>query len=66
VKALEVSSLFYEVQWNVQYEYGAELGPNMLDGVYGTPDLLDRIKKLTLRNRLDDVDPEGFLESFPR
>jgi chromatin structure-remodeling complex subunit RSC9 len=60
VKALEVSSLFYEVQWNVQYEYGAELGPNMLDGVYGTPDLLDRIKKLTLRNRLDDVDPEDF------
>lgn len=47
-KVLEVSSLFYDVEWEVSYADDDSLqSPNILNGLNGTPDLRRRIKLLS-------------------
>ncbi|KAF4637211.1 hypothetical protein G7Y89_g878 [Cudoniella acicularis] len=46
-KLLEVSSLFYEVDWQISYaDDGAMTSINILNGLDGTPDILQRIAQL--------------------
>ena len=47
-KALEICPLFYDVQWEVSYSGEEQLPAHCLDGLSGTPDILDRIQKLKL------------------
>ena len=57
-KALEVSSLFYDVKWEISYaDDGASTrDTNVLDGMNGTPDLLERIRGLQPIHPPDDVE----------
>ncbi|KAJ2969865.1 hypothetical protein NQ176_g8453 [Zarea fungicola] len=53
-KALEIGSLFYYVNWKVSWdldEDSQEIG--ILDGNYGTPDILERIGNLVERSTPD-------------
>jgi chromatin structure-remodeling complex subunit RSC9 len=52
-KILEVASLFYKVDWQVAYTEDEMTGFNVLNGVDGTPDILQRISGLT-RIEVDD------------
>ncbi|KFY12986.1 hypothetical protein V492_03551, partial [Pseudogymnoascus sp. VKM F-4246] len=64
-KILEVSSLFYEVDWRVVYpDDGKQRGRNTLDGLEGTPDILERISKLTQKNVDDGIQPEDFSDKM--
>lgn len=58
---LGVSSLFYDIKWEISYSDDAH-GINVLDGIQGTPDILQRIQCL---RRLDDPD-EMESEEFAR
>ena len=60
-KVLEVSSLFYDVKWNINYnEFAANLGLEYLDGIEGTPDVLERIGQLTLNETPEDISSGSF------
>ncbi|KAL8744520.1 MAG: hypothetical protein Q9190_003238 [Brigantiaea leucoxantha] len=53
--ALSVSSLYFDVQWEISYT--EEKGDVcILDGLNGTPDILDRIDQLTRINALDELE----------
>ncbi|KAI0868201.1 arid/bright DNA binding domain-containing protein [Hypoxylon argillaceum] len=57
-KALEVGNLFYEVDWQISYsDYQDNSNPNILDGLDGTPDILERIQSLTPKVVLDHLQP---------
>ena len=58
-KALEVGSLFYDVKWSISYSddvSGRDV--NVLDGMNGTHDLLDRIRGLRQIRLHDDIETE--------
>ncbi|KAI0014760.1 hypothetical protein F4780DRAFT_169762 [Xylariomycetidae sp. FL0641] len=57
-KALEIGSLFYDVEWQVAY-FGDQDGsdPSLLDGLNGTDDILERIDKLQPKKVLDHLMP---------
>ncbi|MCJ1245380.1 Chromatin structure-remodeling complex protein rsc9 [Trapelia coarctata] len=57
-KALEVGSLFYDVKWEISYSDDDESSRdlNVLDGMLGTRDLLERIRGLTPIHPPDDVE----------
>ena len=60
-KALQVSSLFYDVEWKISYaDEGAARETNILDGMSGTVDLLDRIGGLRQIQFADDIETEEF------
>jgi chromatin structure-remodeling complex subunit RSC9 len=60
-KILEVSSLFYDVNWQVAYpDDGNSRDFNTLDGLDGTPDILQRLEKLQLKEADDNIQPEAF------
>lgn len=64
-KVLEVSSLFYDVAWEVVYpDDGRPRNLDTLDGVEGTPDILERIEKLTLKDVDDSIQPEKFSDKM--
>ena len=66
-KVLEVGSLFYEIEWTVIYENeDFNLSGGQLNGLYGTPDILSRIKSLKQRNSSDSVQSEDFVHSLER
>jgi chromatin structure-remodeling complex subunit RSC9 len=66
-KVLEVTSLFYNISWDVAYyEEESVASLNMLNGLTGTPDLLDRLKKLDLIANDDEVEPEEFTKHIGR
>ena len=60
-KVLEVSSLYYDVKWEISY---ADEGPSaqihVLDGINGTPDILQRIQALKPLDIFDELEPEEF------
>lgn len=63
--ALGVSSLFYNVRWEVDYtEKKFEL--NTLDGINGTPDILQRIQSLKRIDTLDELEPEELAHKFTK
>ena len=50
-KVLEICSLFYEVEWQISYTGdGGTNQTHVLDGLNGTPDILQRIQSLTTRD----------------
>ncbi|OBT66998.1 hypothetical protein VE03_04245 [Pseudogymnoascus sp. 23342-1-I1] len=64
-KILEVGSLFYEVAWRVVYpDDGQQRDWNTLDGLEGTPDILERVEKLTLKAVDDSIQPEDFSDKM--
>ncbi|RDL37043.1 ARID-like protein [Venustampulla echinocandica] len=64
-KLLEVSSLFYEVDWHVSYaEDGSMTSRNTLNGVDGTPDILQTIAQLPKLDVNDNVLPAGFNDAL--
>ena len=56
---LGISSLFYDVKWEICYsDYGDEV--NVLDGIRGTPDILQRIQTLKRVDTPDEMETEEF------
>ncbi|KAI0540280.1 arid/bright DNA binding domain-containing protein [Xylaria digitata] len=66
-KALEVGSLFYDVDWQISYSSDQDSSnPGLLDGVDGTSDILDRIQNLTPKPVLDHLQPADFSDRLLR
>ena len=60
-KALEITSLIYDVKWEVSYDEDADLHrANTLNGSYGTPRLLETIRAFETRTVAEDVETEEF------
>ncbi|KAI8631057.1 hypothetical protein F5Y19DRAFT_20382 [Xylariaceae sp. FL1651] len=57
-KALEIGSLFYDVDWYISYSGDQDSAdPNLLDGLDGTHDILERIQNLSPKIILDHMQP---------
>lgn len=56
---LGISSLFYDVKWEICYS-DYENGINVLDGIKGTPDILQRIQSLKRVDTPDEMESEEF------
>ena len=56
---LGISSLFYDVTWEICYS-DHEDGINVLDGIRGTPDILQRIQSLKRVDTTDEMESEEF------
>ncbi|KAI1846076.1 hypothetical protein JX266_007885 [Neoarthrinium moseri] len=66
-KGLEIASLFYHVDWQIDYAGTDDTTDNaVLDGVNGTDDILDRIQKLDSKPVLDYLQTAEFLDRFTR
>ncbi|KAI1342998.1 hypothetical protein F5Y15DRAFT_273741 [Xylariaceae sp. FL0016] len=66
-KALEIGSLFYDVNWEVSYSGEQDSAePMTLDGLNGTDDIVERIRKLTLKPILDHMQPAEFSDRLLR
>ncbi|KAI0443476.1 arid/bright DNA binding domain-containing protein [Xylaria telfairii] len=66
-KALEVGSLFYDVDWQISYSGDQDSSnPGVLDGLDGTPDILERIRNLTPKPVLDHLQPADFSDRLLR
>ncbi|KAJ9640300.1 hypothetical protein H2199_005839 [Coniosporium tulheliwenetii] len=64
-KVLEVSSLFYDVRWEISYaDTESTADPYTLNGLTGTPDLLQKISALTPLDVGDDIQTEEFSEAL--
>ncbi|KAI9826588.1 MAG: Chromatin structure-remodeling complex protein rsc9 [Thelocarpon impressellum] len=60
-KALEISSLFYNVEWQISFkDDGSMHEAHSLDGMNSTPDILKRIQSLTQLETLDNMETEDF------
>lgn len=59
-KGLEISSLFYEVEWQIDYSGDNVTDNNTLNAVNGTYDILARIAKLKRKAVSDSLQPEDF------
>ena len=58
--ALRVSCLFYDVKWKISYFDDAPHEINELDGLNGTPDILERIKTLKRVNAADGIETPSY------
>jgi chromatin structure-remodeling complex subunit RSC9 len=64
-KVLEVSSLFYKVDWEVIYmEDGGMAKVNTINGVDGTPDILQKISNLTKLDVDDNIHTAEFSDAM--
>ncbi|EFX01472.1 chromatin remodeling complex subunit [Grosmannia clavigera kw1407] len=65
-KALQVGGLFYhDIDWKISYDLEtdeSDLGE--LDGINGTPDILERIAKLRSKNTIDCIQTEDFADQL--
>ena len=60
-KLLEVSSLFYNVKWEISYaDDGQMYETHTLDGMNGTADILQRIQTLQTFDTTDEMETEEF------
>ncbi|KAI2633211.1 hypothetical protein GGS26DRAFT_555722 [Hypomontagnella submonticulosa] len=66
-KALEVGSLFYDIEWQISY-YGDSENTDIavLDGLNGTSDILERIAKLSPKPVLDHMQSAEFSDRLLR
>lgn len=62
---LGVSSLFYDVRWEVSYTEDAH-DIHVLDGINGTPDILERIKSLKRIDTRDELEPHELALKFTK
>ncbi|EHK98919.1 putative Chromatin structure-remodeling complex subunit rsc9 [Glarea lozoyensis 74030] len=59
------SSLFYQVDWQISYtEDGTMFSSNVLDGAEGTPNILERIARLTKLDVDDNIQPAEFSDAL--
>ncbi|GAP86809.1 putative RSC complex subunit Rsc9 [Rosellinia necatrix] len=66
-KALEVGNLFYEVDWQISYSGEQDSASlDVLDGLDGTGDILERIKNLRPKTVLDHLQPADFSDRLLR
>jgi chromatin structure-remodeling complex subunit RSC9 len=64
-KAMEVGALFYYVNWTVSWDSMNDSDePNILDGNYGTPDILERIQSLIEKNVPDVLQTESYCDEL--
>ena len=64
-KVLEISSLYYDVNWEISYEGdGPSSELHVLDGMRGTADILQRIQSLRRYDAQDDMETEEFNEKL--
>ncbi|RKF61832.1 Chromatin structure-remodeling complex subunit rsc9 [Erysiphe neolycopersici] len=63
-KLLEVSSLFYEVKWNIKYVYDGDLSRDSLNGLNGTPDILEKILQLKKIPIDDNIQSKEFSDTM--
>ncbi|KAH8816125.1 hypothetical protein F5884DRAFT_775012 [Xylogone sp. PMI_703] len=63
-KVLEVGTLFYEVKWEVSYVEDDSSDISILDGLNGTPDILQRITKLNRLDVDDNIQSESFSDAL--
>lgn len=60
-KVLEITSLISDAEWQVVYpEDGRPRTNTTLDGLDGTPDILERLNALTIKEIDDNIQPEDF------
>ncbi|KAH0536936.1 hypothetical protein FGG08_006238 [Glutinoglossum americanum] len=60
-KVLDISSLFYDVKWEVSYRDDSSAHEKQtLDGIHGTTDVLAKIASLKSLDRGDDMETEEF------
>ncbi|RDW75265.1 hypothetical protein BP6252_06407 [Coleophoma cylindrospora] len=59
-KLLEVSSLFYDVEWKISYMEDDMNGDQTIDGLSGTSDILQRISKLSQQEVDDNLQAADF------
>ncbi|KAF1977400.1 hypothetical protein BU23DRAFT_550720 [Bimuria novae-zelandiae CBS 107.79] len=57
-KVIQAASLYYDVQWEISYVEEGFGQSNILNGLDGTKDLLQRIQRLQTLDRRDDLLPE--------
>jgi chromatin structure-remodeling complex subunit RSC9 len=56
--ALTVGSIFYNVEWTISYDPEVDDSEiNILDGIEGTPDILERIAQLKRKDVQDSLQP---------
>ncbi|KAI6249386.1 Chromatin structure-remodeling complex subunit rsc9 [Erysiphe necator] len=65
-KLLEVSSLFYEVKWNIKYVYDDDQNGDTLNGLDGTPDILEKISQLKKIPIDDNIQEKEFGDNLLR
>ena len=66
-KVLEITSLFYDVEWNISYGVNSPTDENSsLDGLHGTSDVLQKLKTKILLDNDDDVHTTDFLSALGR
>lgn len=64
-KLLEVGSLFYQVNWQASYTgEDSPNSPNILNGIDGTPDILQRISQLPKLDIDDNIQTEKFSDAL--
>ena len=64
--ALRVSSLFYDVRWKINYFDDVPHEFNELDGLNGTPDILQRIRALRRVNFADGVETQSYTHDITK
>jgi chromatin structure-remodeling complex subunit RSC9 len=65
-KGLEISSLFYDVTWDVVYDNDSMMGPHCLNGATGTSDILARINHHPSITPRDDIRSKEFTYKLER
>ncbi|KAI0187617.1 hypothetical protein EV127DRAFT_344108 [Xylaria flabelliformis] len=66
-KALEIGNLFYDVDWQFSYSGDQDnSNPSILDGLDGTPDIVERIRNLAPKPVLDHLQPADFSDRLLR
>ncbi|THW92751.1 hypothetical protein D6D15_02888 [Aureobasidium pullulans] len=63
-KLLQVSTLFYDLEWIVSYEESS--GPRTLDAINGTPDLLQKLQAAVPLDTANSVETTEFRQALGR
>ena len=60
-KAIEITTLIYDVKWDVSYEDDEDgRSANTINGSYGTPEILDTIRSFQVKILPEDVETDEF------
>jgi chromatin structure-remodeling complex subunit RSC9 len=63
-KTIEVGSIYYDVKWEITYLEEDMGRPNALNGLFGTRNLIERIRSLDRLDIQDDLLPEDTAKSL--
>jgi chromatin structure-remodeling complex subunit RSC9 len=63
-KAIDVGSIYYDVKWETAYIDEEMSRPNVLNGLVGTQDLIEKIQALDPIDMQDDLLPEDVAKSL--